>query len=99
MKITKTDYLKVLKYYKIVPDSKTSYKKVQEQAEDLLADKLCRCIKTINPTQKNESKNIAMCTNSILKKKGLKSSRITCKKGSRFNKTLKKSRKNLALKM
>ncbi len=70
MKITKKDYMKILKYYNVKMENNSSYKAVQDAAENLLANKLCRCIKKINPTEKNESKNIAICTNSVLKKKG-----------------------------
>jgi len=97
MKITKKDYMKVLKYYNIDMKPNTSYKKVQDAAEDILADKLCRCIKTINPTQKNESKNIALCTNSIFKKKGIGNVRFTCKKKPAFKKSINKTRRELTL--
>lgn len=97
MKITKKDYMKILKYYKVDMGEKSSFKSVQDAAEDILATKLCRCIKKINPTEKNESKNIALCTNSILKKKGIKPSRFTCKKKSTFTKHLNKTRRSLNL--
>jgi hypothetical protein len=97
MKITKKDYMKVLKYYNVNMDDKSSFKSVQDAAEDILASKLCRCIKKINPTEKNESKNIALCTNSILKKRGLKASKFTCKKRYEFSKPLNKTRKELTL--
>jgi viroplasmin and RNaseH domain-containing protein len=97
MKITKNDYMKILKYYNIDMDKKASFKRVQDAAENILATKLCRCIKKINPTEKNESKNIALCTNSVLKKKGLKQSRFTCKKKSSFTKHLNKTRRTLTL--
>ena len=97
MKITKKDYMKVLKYYKIDMKSNAPYKVVQDAAESILADKLCRCIKKINPTEKNESKNIALCTNSVIKKKGLRPSRFTCKKGAAFKKPLNKTRRELSI--
>lgn len=76
-------------------ESKASFKTVQNAAEEILATKLCRCIKKINPTEKNESKNIALCANSVLKKKGLKLSRFTCKKKPSFTKSLNKTRRSL----
>lgn len=97
MKITKKDYMKILKYYNVKMDNNSSYKTIQDAAENILANKLCRCIKKINPTEKNESKNIAICTNSVLKKKGLKSSKFTCKKKYSFTKNLNKTRKELNL--
>lgn len=97
MKITKKDYMKVLKYYNINMADNANYKTVQDAAEDILANKLCRCIKKINPTEKDEAKNIALCTNSILKKRGLKQSRFTCKKKYAFSKPLNKTRRTLNL--
>ena len=97
MKITKKDYMKILKYYNINIEPKASFKSVQDAAEDILATKMCRCIKKINPTEKNESKNIALCTSSVLKKKGIKPTRFTCKKKSEFTKSLRKTRRTLSI--
>jgi len=77
--------------------STATYKRVQEVAEEILATKLCRCIKKITPAGKNESKKIAICANNILKKKGLSMSKFTCKKGARFVKSLNKTRRDLTL--
>ena len=97
MKITKTDYMKILKYYNIDIPSTATYKIVQEVAEDILATKLCRCIKKINPSEKKDSKTVAICTNNVLKKKGLSTSKFTCKRGARFSKSLNKTRRDLTL--
>jgi hypothetical protein len=97
MRITKKDYMKILKYYNISVGSNDTYKSIQNKAESILATKLCRCIKAVNPTTSNESKNIAICTTSILNQRGLKSTRFTCKKNIGFTKNLKKTRRTLNL--
>ena len=45
MGLTKKDYIKILKYYKLsVPKNRKTLKK---RAEKVLATKLCRCIKKV----------------------------------------------------
>jgi hypothetical protein len=83
MKLSKNDYKSILNYYKINSDNSTPLQ-IKNAAESILATKLCRCIKKVDPTLKNESTAIAICTNSILKKKHLKSFRFTCKKKVSF---------------
>lgn len=83
MKLSKNDYKSILNYYKINSDN-SSPQQIKNAAETILATKLCRCIKKVDPTLKNESGAIAICTNSILKKKHLKSYRFTCKKKVSF---------------
>ena len=85
--LTKKDYLSILSFYNLpVPKKKgkINYKKVKKLAEDILADKLCRCIKKVaksnNPTKKAESRASAICGDSVIKKKGLKFNRFKCKK-------------------
>jgi hypothetical protein len=83
MKLSKNDYKSILNYYKIKYDNSTP-QQIKNTAETILATKLCRCIKKVDPSLKNESSAIAICTDSILKKKHLKSFRFTCKKKVRF---------------
>jgi hypothetical protein len=74
--LTKSDYIKILKFYKTpIPDSS---KKIKIEAEKLLAEKLCRCIKSVDP--KNEPKSIGICTRSVFKNKGLTRGSFKCKK-------------------
>lgn len=83
MNLTKTDYMDILKYYKI--NSKNlSKKQIKNQAENILATKLCRCIKKIDGYPENEKKGIAICTNSILKKRGIKNYGFKCKGTPKF---------------
>ena len=71
--LTKKDYINILKFYKIsIPKSKKS---LQNAAEKILAEKLCKCIKKVGP----EKKSIKICTNSIFLQKGLTRGRFKCR--------------------
>jgi hypothetical protein len=94
MKILKKDYIKILKYYKKHYRNNDSYAKIKKKAEDLMAGKLCRCIKTLG----DNKDAIGICTNSILKKKNISSNKFTCKKKPRFRANLSKTKRNLKLK-
>jgi hypothetical protein len=93
--LTKSDYIKILKYYKMpIPESS---KTIKIEAEKLLAEKLCRCIKSVDPT--NEPKSIGICTRTIFKNKGLTRGSFKCKKTQNVTfKKNKKTRKNKPLK-
>jgi hypothetical protein len=88
MRLTKKDYTSILNYYKIKYDKLTPLQ-IKNNAESILATKLCKCIKKVSS---DESKAIAICTNSVLQKKYLKAFRFTCKKKAQF--IAKKGRKN-----
>ena len=76
MALNKKDYTKILKYYNLpIPKSASKMKK---QAEEVLALKLCRCIKKVSPT--NEAKAIGVCTRTIFERKKLTRGAFTCKK-------------------
>ncbi len=76
LKLNKTDYTKILKYYKLpIPSNKKTLKK---KAEQVLSDKLCSCIKKVSST--NEPKSIRVCTRSVINTKGLKRGKFTCKR-------------------
>ncbi len=84
MKLTKKDYKKLLKYYKIKFSKNISFKKIKKLGEKILANKLCSCIKKINKNNKlnknNESKSIAICRDAIFNRKNLNFKKFTCKK-------------------
>jgi hypothetical protein len=83
MRLKNSDYVTILKYYNI--DSKGMKKKDKKRkAEDLLANKLCRCIKKVDNKDEPESKAIAICKNSVLLKKGLRNYGFKCKPKARF---------------
>lgn len=88
MDLSINDYVKILEYYKV--DTKTygrNKQKLKQMAEDLLATKLCKCIKKVGKTsnkENDETRAIAICKNSVLKKKNLKNFGFTCKKRAKF---------------
>ena len=108
MKLTEKDYKLILKYYNINTEnlSKTD---IQEQAESILAQKMCRCIKKVDSynSRKNnklsESNIISICKKSVLSNKNIKNYRFTCKKNQKFipkkgtNTLLVKTKKNIKL--
>jgi hypothetical protein len=74
--LTNKDYISILNYYNMnIPKSKRLLKK---QAEAIMADKLCRCIKKIDIY--NEPKSIGICTKTIFNNKGYTRNKFTCKK-------------------
>jgi len=92
--ISDNDYEKILKYYnKPIPKSKRILK---IEAEQILATKLCRCIKKIDTNF--EAKSIGICTKTIFNNKGYTRGKFKCKgkKFVTFRKTTssKKTRKN-----
>ena len=75
IELTKKNYVSVLKYYKLkIPSSERLIKK---QAEKILAEKLCKCIKKIDPI--NEAKSIGICTKTIFNRKGYTRGKFSCK--------------------
>ena len=87
--MTKKDYVTVLNYYKQpVP---TKAKTIRQNAEKILRDKLCRCIKKVDKT--NEVRSIGICTRSVFNKKGLTRGKFNCN-GKEKMITIKKIKKN-----
>ncbi len=80
MKLTQKDYLTILEHYDVaVPKNKKGNidrKKVRDEAERILATKLCRCIKKVDPD--NETRSISVCTESIFGNRGLKYGSFKC---------------------
>jgi hypothetical protein len=91
--LKKDDYIKILNYYNIPIASTDSSKTIKHKAEEILADKLCKCIKKVKNTDDEidtetpteaESKAIGICNDSIFRRKGLKHSGFTCKRRPKF---------------
>ena len=78
MKLNKTDYTTILNYYNLPIPKNTST--LKNKAEQILSEKLCRCIKKVGKVVKSEPKAIGICTRSIFKNKGLKRSKFTCRR-------------------
>ena len=94
MRMTHGDYLAILSFYN-KDTSKLSKIAVRRTAEKILAEKLCRCIKKVkkNDEKKNEPRAIAICVDSVLKKKKLRTHGFTCKKQPRLLGSKNKSNK------
>lgn len=73
--LTNNDYKTILKYYnKSIPKSKRLLKL---EAEKIMNNKLCKCIKKIDP--KNEAKSIGICTKTIFNNKGYTRGKFKCR--------------------
>ena len=83
MSLSPTDYLNIMKFYKI-DVSNMGKNEIKMVAEDILANKLCKCIKKITPLLKKEQNAIAVCKKSVLHTKKIKSFGFRCKKRARF---------------
>ena len=98
--LKQNDYIKILNYYDIPISPKDSSKTIKHKAENILAEKLCKCIKKVkkddeysgnnasgdntSSASESESKAIAICSNSIFEKKGLERGIFDCKKKPRL---------------
>lgn len=86
MKLNKDDYIKIIQHYGYkVPTRKNSKKpnltKTKKLARDILASKLCKCIKKVQKSSNlKEPAAIAICNESIFSNRKLKHYRFTCKK-------------------
>lgn len=98
-KLTKKDYITILNYYKKSIPKDGDINKIKELAENLVAKKLCKCIKIINKEghKDGEKRSIGICKKSILLKKGISDKGFRCKNG-RPRITLKK-KNNMILKL
>lgn len=110
MRLSLNDYISILKYYEIEPSGMKT-KDIKRKAEDILAKKLCRCIKSVDKhkavgnkqdIKQSESKAIAVCKNSVLTKKNLKIAKFKCKRSAKLlssqkNNKLMKTKRNLLL--
>jgi hypothetical protein len=90
--LTSKDYMDILSFYKLtIPKSKRLIKK---KAENIISDKLCRCIKTVQKkltnnkintnnntnTKLSETKAIGICSKTIFNNKGFTRGQFKCKK-------------------
>ena len=90
MDLSIEDYKIILNHYNLhIPNERNQLK---NKAEEILAEKLCKCIKAVDPI--DEKKSIAICNKSIFSNRNLKKFRFTCKKKSRL-KYKKNTRKKL----
>lgn len=95
MNPTYEDYKTILKFYKIKNIEKLSKKEIKKYAEDILAEKLCSCIKKVTKSNKlSEPSAIAICKDSVIRRKKLKINSFTCKNKAKLIAN-KKTRKNI----
>ena len=83
------DYKQILEFYNL-PIPRTS-SLIKTEAEKILSDKLCRCIKKLEPIK--ESRAIGICTKTIFNRKGLTRGKFNCK--GKKNIIIKKYTKNM----
>lgn len=79
--LTKKDYEAVLNYYAVPIKKGERLESIRKKAEDILSNKLCRCIKKVveKPHTDGEKRAIAICKKGVLHKKGLTDSGFSCK--------------------
>ena len=74
--LTTNDYKMILEYYKKpIPGSTRLMKNAAEQ---ILASKLCRCIKKVD--KNNEARAIGICTRTIFNRRGYTRGKFKCKR-------------------
>jgi len=83
IRLNKTDYQKILEYYKINVPPNISFSTLKKKAEDALIKKICSCTKKLKSIFR-ETKANGVCANSVLKKKALRYHRFTCIKPAHF---------------
>ena len=81
-KLVRKDYEKVLKFYDVPFVSSQPVEELKNAVEQLMSDKLCRCIKKVTDQghPDAEKRAIPVCKKSILHKKGLTDTSFSCKK-------------------
>lgn len=79
--LTTNDYKDILNHYNIKYGSLSALD-IKKKVEDVIATKLCQCIKKVKKinTFKTEQPAIAICNTSILKNRGLQYNGFSCYK-------------------
>ena len=79
--LTNKDYVSILEHYGLnIPRSSRLCKK---RAEKIMSEKLCKCIKKLDP--ENEARSIGICTKTIFNNKGYSRGQFQCKKNQSVN--------------
>ena len=82
MELSSMEYKKIAQFYEIPKPANKSYKEI---AEDILAGKLCKCIKKVRSRQQVlEKAAIGVCRKSIFKNRGIDFYNFKCKKGQKL---------------
>jgi len=82
MRLLKQDYISILDYYNINYSKNLPINLLRKMVEDKLAKKICSCINKVKEkyNDSEETRSIAICNNSVIKKKNLKIYGFSCKK-------------------
>tara|TARA_B110000483_G_scaffold243427_1_gene333185 strand:- start:968 stop:1291 length:324 start_codon:yes stop_codon:yes gene_type:complete len=78
MDLTHKDYLDIMRFYRIDVSNMTK-KNIKKKAENILANKLCKCIKKVGPMLKTEQNTIALCRKSVMANKNIINYGFKCK--------------------
>lgn len=81
-KLSRKDYEAVLAFYSVPFKTTQPLSEIKKAVEELMSDKLCRCIKKVTEQghPDGEKRAIPVCKKSILHKKGLTDTGFSCKK-------------------
>lgn len=81
-RLTRKDYETILRHYNVPFRSSDKLKKVRGKAEEILRDKLCRCIKRVKESKHpdGEKRAIPICKKSVLHRRNVTDSGFSCKK-------------------
>jgi len=80
MNLSKQDFKQLLNYYNIQTKSNASLSSLKKATENIIAKKLCSCVKKVPNKNQPESRAIGICNYSIIQQKNLKINGFTCKK-------------------
>lgn len=85
-KLTKEDYMAILRNYKkknkmqktrkSIPSRAERKTVLQSRAKKIMASKMCRCVKRIK--DRNESKAIRICTKTLFQNRGMTRGKFKC---------------------
>lgn len=78
MGLSASDYRKILKFYKLSIPKKVS--NLRKKGDKIIAKKFCSCIKKVRAKFKKEGIAIAICTKSVITRKGITRGKFKCKK-------------------
>ena len=78
--LSRNDYKEILNFYGINYSGKLSTKYLKKMCENILAKKICSCIKKVPNKNQPKSRAIGICNYSVIQRKRLKIKRFTCKK-------------------
>ena len=95
MRLSKKNYIDILNHYNIIFNENLPVNLLRKTTENIIAKKLCRCTKQVKDKDENkdESRAIAICNNSVVLKKNLGIHSFKCKNKVEL-KSLKNNKKN-----